>query len=57
LGKVASKKQTVFGYKLHLLVALGGVILDFELELATASDLTVGYELLGGHMIPENWAR
>lgn len=45
-GKVPSKKQTIFGYKLHLLITLGGVILDFELAPANASDLEVGFELL-----------
>jgi hypothetical protein len=45
-GKVCSKKQTVFGYKLHLLVTLGGVILDFALAPANEHDLTVGAELL-----------
>ena len=45
-GKVPSKKQTIFGYKLHLLVTLGGVILDFELAPANATDLAVGFELL-----------
>jgi transposase len=45
-GKVPTKKQTIFGYKLHLLVTLGGVILDFELAPANASDLRVGEELL-----------
>jgi hypothetical protein len=45
-GKVPSKKQTICGYKLHLLVSLGGVILDFELAPANVSDLTVGAELL-----------
>lgn len=45
-GKVPSKKQTIFGYKLHLLVTLGGVILDFELAPANVSDLVVGEELL-----------
>jgi hypothetical protein len=45
-GKVPTKKQTIFGYKLHLLVTLGGVILDFELAPANASDLVVGEELL-----------
>src|SRR5258706_1281290 len=30
-GKVASKKIAIFGFKLHLLVSLGGLILDFEL--------------------------
>ncbi len=45
-GKVPTKKQTIFGYKLHLLVTLGGVILDFELAPANVSDLVVGAELL-----------
>lgn len=45
-GKVSSKKQTIYGYKLQLLVTLGGVILDFELAPANASDLSVGEELL-----------
>lgn len=48
-GKVPTKKQTIFGYKLHLLVTLGGVILDFELAPANASDLAVGFELLSEH--------
>ena len=48
-GKVPSKKQTIFGYKLHLLIALNGVILDFELAPANESDLTVGFELLAEH--------
>jgi len=29
-GKVSSKKATIFGYKLHLLVTLRGIIGDFE---------------------------
>src|ERR671933_910614 len=45
-GKVSSKKQTIFGYKLHLLVTLGGVILDFALAPANVHDLPVGAELL-----------
>ncbi len=48
-GKVSSKKVTIFGYKLHLLVTLGGVILDFELAPANEADLTVGLELLDAH--------
>jgi hypothetical protein len=48
-GKVPSKNQTIFGYKLHLLVTLGGVILDFELAPANESDLAVGIELLSQH--------
>jgi transposase len=45
-GRVSSKKQTIFGYKLHLLVTFGGVITDFELTAANADDRHVGIELL-----------
>jgi len=48
-GKVPSKKQTIFGYKLHLLIAMNGVILDFELAPANQFDLEVGFELLSEH--------
>ncbi len=48
-GHVASKKMTIFGYKLHLLVTLGGVILDFALAPANAHDLKVGEEILVNH--------
>lgn len=48
-GKVPSKKLTIFGYKLHLLVTLGGVILDFVLAPANANDLTLAPELLENH--------
>jgi hypothetical protein len=48
-GKVSSKKMTIFGYKLHLLVTLEGVILDFILAPANAADLPVGEELLHNH--------
>ncbi len=48
-GKVPSKKQTVFGFKLHLLITLGGLILDFELAPANVSDLEVGFEMLCEH--------
>lgn len=48
-GKVSSKKVTIFGYKLHLLVTLGGLILDFELAPANEADLTIGVELLEQH--------
>jgi hypothetical protein len=40
-GKVPPKKQTIFGFKLHLLVTLGGLILDFELASANVSDLDI----------------
>lgn len=48
-GKVPSKKRAIFGYKLHLLVTLGGVILDFELAPAHVPDLMAGEELLEQH--------
>lgn len=48
-GKVPSKKATIYGFKLHLLLTLGGVILDFELAPAHVSDLEVGEELLAEH--------
>lgn len=48
-GKVPTKKITIFGYKLHLLITLDGLILDFELAPASANDLTVGCELLAEH--------
>lgn len=49
-GKCASKKITVFGYKLHVLVTLGGVIRDFILAPASAAHITVGAELLDDHL-------
>jgi hypothetical protein len=48
-GKVASRKQTFFGYKLQLLITGGGLILDFLLAPASAMDLDAGQELLSGH--------
>jgi hypothetical protein len=48
-GRIESKKETIFGYKLHLLITLGGLILDFELAPASASDGAVGFELLAEH--------
>lgn len=45
-GKVTTKKQTIFGYRLHLLIGLSGLILDFELTPANCSDLEAGFELL-----------
>ena len=49
VGWVASKKQHLFGYKLHLLMTLGGVIRDYVLAPASAHDVTLAPELLGGH--------
>jgi hypothetical protein len=48
-GKCASKKITLFGYKLHVLVTLGGVIRDFVLAPASFADITVGADLLSYH--------
>jgi hypothetical protein len=48
-GKVPSKKTTIFGYKLPLLVTLKGVIVDFVLAPASVSDLAVGEEMLSQH--------
>jgi hypothetical protein len=48
-GRASSKKQVFFGYKMQLLVTLGGVILDFELVPANVTDLQGGYELLQEH--------
>jgi hypothetical protein len=48
-GKVPSKKETIFGYKLHLLVTMGGVIIDFVLAPANATDLNAGLDMLFEH--------
>jgi IS5 family transposase len=48
-GHCCSKKQAIFGYKLHLLLTQSGVIRDFVLAPANAPDLTVGVTLLEGH--------
>ncbi len=44
-----SKRQTIFSYKLHLLVTMSGVILGFALAPANATDLQVGVDLLSNH--------
>lgn len=49
-GKVPSKNnQTIFGYKLHLLTTLSGLILDFELAPAHETDLKAGQDILSDH--------
>jgi hypothetical protein len=48
-GKVSSKKCTIFGYKLYLLVTLSGVILDFTLAPANVGEVQVGEEMLAAH--------
>lgn len=48
-GKAITKKQTIFGYRLHLLITLNGLILDFELTPANCTDLEAGFERLSDH--------
>jgi len=48
-GKAITKKQTFFGYRLHLLITMSGVILDFSLTAANCPDLEAGFELLEEH--------
>jgi Transposase DDE domain len=48
-GKVPSKKQTIFGFKLYLLVTLSGVIVDWALVPANVSELKAGLDLLQDH--------
>lgn len=48
-GHCCSKKQAIFGYKLHLLLTQSGVIRDFELAPANITDLEAGTELLTRH--------
>lgn len=45
-GKVSAKQQTFFGYKLHLLMTIDGVIVDWLLAPAHVRDLPAGVELL-----------
>ena len=45
-GPVPSRKIMIRGYKLHMLITLGGLIIDFELAPASQLDLAVGRELL-----------
>lgn len=45
-GQCASKKETFFGYRLHLVVTLGGVILDFALTAANGDEREVAEDLL-----------
>jgi len=45
-GPVPSKKQTVYGYRLHLLITHSGLILDFALVPANHTDGTLTEQLL-----------
>lgn len=48
-GKVGAKHQTIYGYKLHLLITLEGIVLDGLLAPAHERDLTAGVALLEQH--------
>ncbi len=48
-GPVPSKKMMIFGFKLHMLITMGGLIIDFELAPANERDLAIGHELLVEH--------
>lgn len=48
-GKVSSKKEPILGYKLHLLITMGGLILDFVLTAANVPDLEAGLDILSEH--------
>jgi len=39
----------IFGFKLHMPITMGGLIIDFELAPAGKRDLAVGRELLAAH--------
>jgi hypothetical protein len=45
-GRCATKKQTIYGYRLHLLITLGGVIVDFELTSADCDEREAARDLL-----------
>lgn len=45
-GRCASKKKMIYGYKLHLLMTLSGLIVDYALAPASLTDLLVGEPLL-----------
>jgi len=48
-GKVSAKQQTIYGYKLHLLITLEGILVDALLAPAHERDLTAGAALLSYH--------
>lgn len=48
-GRVSFSQRAFFGYKLHLLVTYGGVIVDWELTSAHLHDMPCGLELLQAH--------
>jgi IS5 family transposase len=48
-GWVASKKQMIYGYKLHLVLTVGGLILDFQLAPANGDERVVAADLLSAY--------
>jgi hypothetical protein len=46
IGWCASKRMHFFGYRLHLLVTLEGLVLDYALAPASVRDLPIAQELL-----------
>ncbi len=51
-GHVASKRQTIYGFKLHLLIGQCGLIIDYALAPAHHADGTLAVQLL---MDNANW--
>lgn len=45
-GRCATKKRTIYGYRLTLLITVGGTILDFELISANADERDAARDLL-----------
>ena len=45
-GRCATKKRTIYGYRLNLLITVGGTILDFELMSANADERDAARDLL-----------
>ena len=45
-GPCPTKKRTIYGYRLHLLISVGGTILDFELTSANADERDAARDLL-----------
>jgi hypothetical protein len=49
VGRYATKKQTIYGYQLHLLITLGGGIMNFELTSTNADDRDAARAMLPAH--------
>ena len=45
-GRCPTKKRTIYGYRLNLLITVGGTILDFELMSANADERDAAREML-----------